>query len=174
MWLHVASSIATTAVLCAALPRLRGRPHRDRLIAAFGAALIVGGSALSFLYTRDRIGLPVGIGYAMVMYVALSTMLEQRRTVRGTAAVAAVTIALGICWTIRTAEMYVTLRDTALDYHSEWNRPEAIAAASEQTVVARMRSAALQQQPPDSFADPEWTFKVFERRFQPAFLNRED
>ena len=30
-----------------------------------GVVLAVGGSVLGFLYTRDRIGLPVGFGYAV-------------------------------------------------------------------------------------------------------------
>ena len=174
MWIHVLSSVATTVLLCVALPGIGTRPSRDRLIAAFGAVLMVGGSALAFLYTRDRIGLPVGIGYAMITYVALSAMLERRGSAVRRVAVAALVTVLGVCWSIRTAEGYVTLRDTALDYHTEWGRPEAIALATDTVIGGRMRAEALQRQPPDPLGDPEWTYKIFERRFTPPSRNRED
>src|SRR5688572_20253497 len=79
MWLHVVSSIATTAIVFGALPGIRARPYRDRLIVALGAVLILGGSALAFLYTRDRIGLPAGLGYAMLVYVGFTAFLERPR-----------------------------------------------------------------------------------------------
>jgi hypothetical protein len=66
MWLHVVSSVVTTAVVIAGLAAIRRRPQRDQIIAAFGGVLLAGGSALAFLYTRDRIGLPAGIGYAVL------------------------------------------------------------------------------------------------------------
>jgi hypothetical protein len=166
MWLHVLSSVATTAVVCVGLLGIRSRPPRDRLIAAFGAVLMVGGSTLGFLYTRDRIALPVGIGYAMLVYVAMSAVFD-RRSATWRAASVALVLTLGTCWSIRVGEMYVTLRDVAVDYHSEWYRPEALAAAAQNPVVARMRSMALDHPPVDTRRDPPWTYTIFERRFQP-------
>jgi hypothetical protein len=174
MWLHVLSSVASTVVLAAALPGIRLRPYRERLIMAFGGVLMVGGSGLAFLYTRDRIGLPVGIGYAMMMYVALNAMLERRGPRLRRAAVAVLVVLLGVGWSIRTGEAYVTLRDTAVDYHSEWSRPEAIALATNTAIGARIRSDALQRRPPDVLADPAWSYGIFERRFTAAFRNREE
>jgi hypothetical protein len=166
-WLHVISSIITTAVVCVALPALRSRPHRDRLIAAFGVALVIGGSALGFLYTRDRIGLPVGFGYAMLVYVALGATLERHGPLWRTALGAVLIAVLGVCWSIRTGEFYVALRDTAWDYHLEWERPEAIEAASQNPIVARMRASALKRRPANAQLDPLWTYWLFQRRFQP-------
>ena len=166
MWLHVLSSVATTAVVAVGLAGIRRRPHRDQVIAAFGGVLIVGGSALAFLYTRDRIGLPAGIGYAMVTYVAVSALLERVRS--GRHFVLALVAALVLCWSIRSAEMYVALRDTAWDYRLEWDRSEAVSAGRQNQVIARMRQAALSHTPADAERDPRWTYILFERRFSPA------
>ena len=167
MWLHVLSSIATTVVIAAGLVGIRGRPHRDRIIAAFGCVLIAGGSALAFLYTRDRIGLPAGIGYAMLVYVAVSALLDRVRPGRLPLVIAVVTV-LGLCWSIRSAEMYVALRDTAWDYRQEWDRREAIRAGKQNRVIGRMRQSALSRPPVDAERDPRWTYILFERRFSPA------
>ena len=170
MWLHVLSSVATTAVVVVGLAGIRRRPHRDQVIAAFGGVLIVGGSALAFLYTRDRIGLPAGIGYAMVTYVAVSALLERVRS--GRPFVLSLVAALGLCWSIRTAEMYVALRDTAWDYRLEWDRGEAVSAGRQNQVIARMRQSALSHTPADAERDPRWTYILFERRFSPAAEER--
>jgi hypothetical protein len=166
MWLHVLSSVATTAVVVAGLAFVRTRPHRDRLIAALGGVLIVGGSALAFLYTRDRIGLPAGIGYAMLVYVAVSTLLEltagRRSLVLGIVAL------IGLCWSVRSAEMFVALRDMAWEHRLEWERGEAVNAALQNPVIGRMRRSALSRAPEDAERDPRWTYILFERRFSPV------
>ena len=172
MWLHVVSSVVTTGVVVVAMATMRGRPQRDWLIAALGGVLVVGGSALGFLYTRDRIGLPVGFGYAMIVYAALSGLLErpapQLRSAQWRAAAAtALVVILGVGWSIRTGEFYVALRETAWDYHLEWDRPEAVEAAAQSPVIARMRQSALKRRPADAQRDPLWTYSLFQRRFQP-------
>jgi hypothetical protein len=166
MWLHVVSSVVTTAVVIAGLAAIRRRPQRDQIIAAFGGVLLAGGSALAFLYTRDRIGLPAGIGYAMLTYVAVSALLERARFSRPF--VMATIAALSLCWSIRSAEMYVALRDTAWDYRLEWDRGDAVNAGRQNQVIGRMRRAALSRTPADAERDPRWTYRLFERRFAPA------
>jgi phycobilisome linker polypeptide len=169
MWLHVISSLATTGVVFAVLVLVRPLPQRDRLLAAFGAVLIAGGSALGFLYTRDRIGLPVGIGYGMLVYVAVSALLHGATTRWVRIPAIAVTAVLGICWSIRTAEMYVALRDTAFDYHLEWtDRWEQFAGGARGPIIDRLRASALERYPNDVRRDPLWTFQLFERRFEPV------
>jgi hypothetical protein len=167
MWLHVLSSIATTAVVFGAFPGLRERPPRDRLIAAMGAVLILGGSALGFLYTRDRIGLPVGFGYAMLVYVAAAALLERQASARAAIAAMTVVAALWIGWSIRAGEMYTSLRDTAWDYHLEWTREDALAAVAQSSTVAQMRASALKHRPANAERDPLWSYALFERRFVP-------
>jgi hypothetical protein len=173
MWLHVLSSIATTALIGAGLIGIRSRPRRDQLIAAMGGVLVLGGSALGFLYTRDRIGLPVGLGYAMLVYVAVSAALEEQGARWRTLAVGVLLTVLGICWSIRTVELSVALRDTAWDYHLEWDRPEALDAEADSPIVARMRATALKRRPADARRDPAWTYRLFERRFEPVPEERE-
>jgi len=167
MWLHILSSMVTTMVVVVGLRGIRGRPQRDQIVAAFGVVLAIGGSVLGFLYTRDRIGLPVGIGYAMLVYVALSGLLE-RRSPRPSFPIAVVAAALGVCWLIRTGERYVTLRDTAWEYHLEWDREGVAEVAAQNPRVASLRASALEREPADARRDPAWTYRLFERRHEPA------
>jgi drug/metabolite transporter (DMT)-like permease len=154
-------------VIVVVLRGIRQRPQRDQIIAAFGVVLAVGGSVLGFLYTRDRIGLPVGFGYAMLVYVALSGLLE-RRAPRPSIPIAVLVAALGVCWMIRTGERYATLRDTAWEYHLEWDREGVAEAAGQNPRVASLRASALERSPADARRDPAWTYKLFERRHEPA------
>ena len=168
MWLHVLSSLVTTMLVAVVLRGIRLRPQRDQIIAAFGVVLAVGGSVLGFLYTRDRIGLPVGFGYAMLVYVALSGMLE-RRTPKWQAIPIGVLVAtLGVCWLIRIGERYVALRDVAWEYHLEWDREGVAEVAGQNPIVARLRASALERRPADVRRDPAWTYKLFERRHEPV------
>jgi hypothetical protein len=168
MWLHVMSSLVTTMLVAVALLGIRRRPHRDHLIAAFGVVLVIGGSVLGFLYTRDRIGLPVGFGYAMLVYVALSALLERRTPKRQTVAIGVLVAALGVCWQIRTGERYVALRDTAWEYHLEWARDGVAEEAGRNPILAHLRESALRRIPADARRDPAWTYKLFERRHEPV------
>jgi len=168
MWLHVLSSVATTAFVGIALFGVRTWPLRDRLLAAFGGILVVGGSALSFLYTRDRIGLPVGIGYAMLVYVCASALLERRAGKWQTITAGVFVAVLGACWLVRTAERYVSLRDMAWDYRLEWDREAAVETVKVSRIVAQMRASAMKRVPADARRDPVWTYKVFERRYEPV------
>ena len=74
-WFHVGSSALTTIVIVGGLIRGWPWPERDRLLVVAGCALLVFGSALGFLYTRDRIGLAGGLGYALLLYVACASWL---------------------------------------------------------------------------------------------------
>lgn len=168
MWLHVLSSIATTTVVAIVLFRIRGQPHRDRLIAAFGGVLIVVGSLLGFLYTRDRIALPVGIGYGMLVYTTFSALLDRPAPQRQTIANGLLVAVLGACWLIRIGDRYVAIRDVAWDYHLEWSRESAVAAVEQSAFVARLRASALERLPADARRDPPWTYRLFERRYEPA------
>jgi hypothetical protein len=167
MWLHVLSSIATTAVVAVVLLGIRARPHRDRLIAAFGGVLVVGGSLLGYLYTRDRIGLPVGLGYAMMAYVAVSAILERSAPKWQALSGRLLVIVLGLCWLLRSGDLYVALRDTAWEYHLQWTREDVIAAAERNPLLGNLRASALKRSPPDVRRDPAWTYKLFERQYAP-------
>jgi hypothetical protein len=164
-WLHLLSSMVTSAVVIGVLALRRGWPSRERLLAATGVVLLLGGSALGFLYTRDRIALPAGFGYAILVYVALSAMLERASmpTWRGRVAVA-LAAGLAVAWVWRCGEAGFQLRDRAWSYYLEWTvryHPEQ----PETRLVHDLRTAAITHRPPDPRRDPRWTHVWFEREF---------
>jgi hypothetical protein len=168
-WLHVASSAFTTVIALVVLLRYRPATERDRLLLAAGLVLVVFGSGLGFLYTRDRIALSAGVGYGIITFVALVTLLDHASAgVKRLAAMMIVGV-LAVAWTVRTAETYVQLRDTAWDFHLEWTERYAdLGAAQPQTeLLTSLRSAALRNTPTDPRDDPAWTYALFERRFDP-------
>jgi hypothetical protein len=171
-WWHVGSSVLTTIVIATVLIRHRvALSTRDRLLLACGLVLVVCGSALGFLYTRDRIALSAGAGYAVLLYVALAAALERvpasswrRPLVAGLAGV------LALAWVVRSVEGYFQLRDIAWDYHLEWTTRFADlggAAQPQSEVLASMRATALGRTPPDPGFDPAWTYTIFERKYAP-------
>jgi hypothetical protein len=170
-WLHVLSSFVTTVVVIVAFARYRPTSERDRLLVAAGLVLLVLGSGIGFLYTRDRIGLWAGAGYAMLVFVALAMLLERmpRSGWKRLATIGAV-CALAIAWTTRTAETYIQFRDAAWDYRLEWtDRFEDLGGNLQPPgeLMTAVRSAALGKSPADPHNDPAWTFALFERRFDP-------
>jgi hypothetical protein len=168
-WFQVGTSALTTMVVVSGL--VRGWPwsERDRLLIIAGGTFLICGSALGFMYTRDRIGLAGGIGYALLVYVAAAAWLEgasaagwPRRVAVGTVAIVAA------LWMVRSGEMWFQLRDTAWDYRVEWtDRFEELGAKQEQTdVLQQMKTAALTRTPADPRRDPAWTYLLWERRFR--------
>ena len=172
-WLQVGSSLLTTAVTIVVLAVSRPTSTRDRLLLVAGATLIVLGSGLGFLYTRDRIALSAGVGYGMLLYVALARSLEDglpRAEWKRRLAYVAVGV-IGVAWLVRSAETYFQLRDSAWDLHLEWTDRYAELGGPEQPqmeFLRSMRSAAVNSTPADPRRDPAWTYTLFERRFVPG------
>lgn len=176
-WFHVGLSALTTVLIAGGL--IRGWPwhERDRLLVVAGCALLVFGSALGFLYTRDRIGLAGGIGYALLLYVACASWLDPAyaKAPAGKHAAAtwrrasrAVIALVAVGWVLRSGETFFQLRDLAWDYRTEWTeRFEELGARQEQTALLhQLRAAALEKTPADPRRDPAWTYFLFERRFR--------
>ena len=173
-WLQVGSSLLTTAVIVVVLAVSRPTSTRDRLLLVAGATLIVFGSALGFLYTRDRIALSAGVGYAVLLYVALARLLDdglphpewKRRLAYGAVGV------IGVAWLGRSAETCTSSCATLPGIlHLEWTDRYAELGGPEQPqceFLRSMRSAALNSTPADPRRDPAWTYTVFERRFMPG------
>jgi hypothetical protein len=170
MWLHVVSSIVTTLIVCVCFPR-RNLSPRDRAVTATAVALILGGSALGFLYTRDRIALPAGIGYAMLLYVALPALFV-RAAPAGARRVAAVTLTSVVVamWLVRDAETYWFLRDLAWEHHREWTvRYESIRANRPATdLMVVLQALALDGRPAEPAPSPDWANRILERKFGPS------
>jgi hypothetical protein len=167
-WFHVGLSALTTLVIAGGL--VRGWPwgERDRLLVVAGCTLLAFGSALGFLYTRDRIGLAGGIGYALLLYVAMASWLAPAAARSQRTVVRAVMALVAAAWVIRSGETFFQLRDLAWDYRTEWTeRFEELGARQEQTVLLQqLRRAALAETPADPRRDPAWTYFLFERRFR--------
>ena len=183
-WFQVGSSALTTLIIAVGL--VKGRPwlERDRLLIVAGLSLLVFGSALSFVYTRDRLGLAGGIGYALLLYVACSALLEEKPAQPSVAsaslgrrssqseggrrkfAVGIVTVVAAL-WVVRSAETWFQLRDTAWDYHVEWtDRFVELGGTRNSTgLMNELKTAALARTPADVRLDPAWTYFLFERRF---------
>jgi hypothetical protein len=171
-WLHVLSSVLTTTVVIAVLATHRLASERDRLLVVAGVLLVVLGSGLGFLYTRDRIALSAGVGYTLLVFVALAMLLERLPAAAWKrVSVVGVVGILFTTWTTRAAETYVQLRDTAWDYHLEWTeRWDDIGGSAQPRteLLTTLRSTALRASPANPRGDPAWTFVVFQRRFDPA------
>jgi hypothetical protein len=167
-WIHLGSSLLTTAAIAATLAVYRPSSARDRLLCAAGLAMLVFGSAFGLPYTRDRVGLMAGIGYGLLLYVACATLLERlpatgwRRWM-----VTSGLVIIGALWGVRGAETYFQLHDTAWDFHHEWDERAADFDSPElqPPLLTRLRRAALRTTPEDPRLDPTWTFVLFERRF---------
>jgi hypothetical protein len=180
IWLHVLSSTLTTAAIAATLIAARPFTARDRLLIAVGAVLLVVGSGLGFLYTRDRIALTAGLGYVVLVYVAFAQLIGRTANVSAARsgspawhlpavtrsyAVTALIAGLAGLWTCRAIETHFQLRDAAWEAHLEWkNQFGDTPAGPPGSVAERLRGVGLQP-PADPRAEPEWTHLYFERKF---------
>ena len=77
-WIHVATSLVTTSVGILVLMRTR-LEGRQRYLLVLGCILILSSSLLGFLYARDRVGLVSGAGYAVLVFLTASLLVEVRQ-----------------------------------------------------------------------------------------------
>jgi len=175
MYVHVLSSVLTTAVIAYAFQTSLIAPGRDRLIAAAGMTLVVVGSALGFLYTRDRIGVSAGVGYAMLVYVAVAAVLKGRPAAfanaggKGLRLAQACVAVIAAGWLIRTGELYFQLRDAGWENYLEWTtRYQELGGTSrpQTDLLMLLRNEALAHAAGDPRNDPSWTYLLFEREFE--------
>ena len=166
-WLHVLSSLVTTVTIVAVLST-GNLAKRDRVLAACGLVLLVGGSVLGFLYTRDRIPLAAGFGYSILLFVAAAVLLERAST-SSTKHVLAVALvaALGVSWLWRVGEGGVQLRDRAWSFYLEWTTRYHV-EGPEPPLLQELRRRVVSHRPPDPRRDPVWTYRWFEREFNRA------
>jgi len=170
MYVHVVSSVLSTALILYALRTSRISEPRDRFIAAAGLTIVLVGSALGFLYTRDRIAISAGVGYAMLVYVAVAAVLERPPVHRVGLVLANACIAIiAAGWVLRTGETYVRMRDAAWANYQVWmSRYEDLGGFTrpQTDILAMLRKAALERAPEDPRNDSEWTYTLFEREYE--------
>jgi hypothetical protein len=168
LWFHVLSSLATTAFIVWRLSR-PGLTLRDRQLAWLALTLIVLASGLGFLYARDRIALPAGLGYALLLYLAVARLLEETRQRSWARSAATATIGILLtAWLVRDVETWFFVRDAAWDRHREWTDrfTELGGYKRPQTpLLMQLRRAALRAPASDPREDPSWTYLLFERRY---------
>jgi hypothetical protein len=166
LWIHVLSSGITTLLIAVRLATGSPFTPHDRHLIAIGLVLLIVGSGLGFLYTRDRIALTAGVGYVVLLYVAVAGLLERASGTHWRRLAAAMCVSvLAVGWTMRAAETSLQLRDAAWDFHMEWqhrygDRP----AGPPFSVVERLRVDALHEPPADPRGDPAWTSRYFQRK----------
>jgi hypothetical protein len=167
MYVQVITSVVTTAVVVYVLRTSRLTVARDRLIVAAGSTLVIVGSALGFLYTRDRIALSAGVGYAMLVYVAVANLQSRAGGGQPWRLIGGACLAVVFAgWMIRVGETCFALRDAAWDNYQEWTiRYEALGGyvRPQTDVLELLREAALAQVPDDARSNPAWTYVLFER-----------
>ena len=164
LWFHVLSSAFTTAVIATIVATRRRWSSRDGQLLALAVALIAGSSALAFLYTRDRIAVLAGIGYALLLAVAITHLWEALADRRwGRYLAGAAIIILASIWTIRDAEAWLRVRDTSWETYLEWTDGRLDDGRTGDELLDRLRASVTTRVPDDPREAPSWTYVLFER-----------
>ena len=162
-WIHLATSLVTTSAGIFVLTRRRLEGHQRQLL-MLGCVLILSSSLLGFLYARDRVNLVAGAGYALLVFLMASSLVESGRY-RRTGAMALVVV-LFVGWTWRSAESMVRIRDLAFESYSDWtlrHGPEHLRKVPDPALLATLYAASTASPPPDPRCAPEWTKRYFQR-----------
>jgi hypothetical protein len=162
-WINVITSTVTTVVIAAVLVRQRLTGHR-KLLVVLGSVLLLAGSLFGFLYTRDRIALAAGAGYAVLVFAALSAWSESGKPSRSIAL--GVTVVLLTAWTWRSVGSMLYVRDRAFESYTDWiaryDRDGAV-LVPDAALRERLHADAIAVRPPDPRCAPEWTRRYFNR-----------
>ena len=162
LWIHLSMSLVTTSVGIVVLMRQRLDGHRRQLL-VLGCILILSSSLLGFLYARDRVGLVTGAGYAVLVFLMASLLVESG-TYRRAGSVALVAVLLA-GWTWRSAESMLMVRDRAFESYSAWVRHDPLHPANtlDPTLFSALHVASIASPPPDPHCTPRWTRRYFQR-----------
>ena len=165
-WIHLATSLVTTSVGIVVLMRQRLEGRRRHLL-VLGCILILSSSLLGFLYARDRVVLVAGTGYAVLVFLMASLLVESGKYRR--AGSVALVIVLLAGWTWRSAESMFMVRDRAFEAYSDWvlrGDADRRYSVPDPTLLATLHAAAIASPPPDSRCTPEWTQRYFQRHLR--------
>ena len=162
-WIQIATSLATTSAGIVVLTRRRLEGHQRQLL-VLGCVLLLSNSLLGFLYARDRVSLAAGAGYALLVFLTASSLVESGRYRRMGAVGLLVLLLAG--WTWRSAESMLSVRDHAFESYSDWilrHDPERPRGVPDPTLLRRLYVASIASPPPDPRCAPEWTRRYFQR-----------
>ena len=162
-WIHLATSLITTSAGIVVLARRR-LDGRQRQLLVLGCVLLLSNSLLGFLYARDRVGLIAGAGYAVLVFLMASLLVESGRYRRAGALALVVVLLAG--WTWRSAESMVRVRDRGFESYSDWvlrHDVEHLRKVPDPALLATLYAAATASPPPDPRCAQEWTKRYFQR-----------
>ena len=169
-WIQLATSVVTTCTGIVVLmrPRLEGH-HRQLLV--LGCILILSSSLLGFLYTRDRVVVVAGAGYALLVFLMASLLVESGKYRRAGSVALVVVLLAG--WTWRSAESMLVVRDRAFESYSAWVQrvPLQPSNTADSSLFATMHVASIISPPPDPHCAPRWTRRYFERHLGSLITN---
>jgi hypothetical protein len=171
LWLEVASSVLTTAVMIWFVSR-RVRAwlrwdfdYYDRLFVVSAAAL-AGNAVISYPYVKEVTMSTGGAFYALAMIGALRLLianLAERPLMFWRGALICVLLAvISVSWTLRAASFYVDLSRFGVSVQRQWAstaRPTAgdsASAAAESPVIARVRREMAELTVPPMSSAPRW------------------
>lgn len=170
VWLPVATSIATTALIAWVAVRAaamwRTRNDTSRFLAVF-AAVLLANAALSYVYTKDEIMSIAGMFYALAAFAAVREALPLALRFKPAAAVALALVigVLAVGWSIRSAGLHYVLRSQATKHQTDWvwlpglwqrgdQWPEEEA---QQRLIMRLRTDAVELMVPNTRTEgPAW------------------
>jgi hypothetical protein len=171
-YLHVASSAAVTAVIAwwgvrsVARARVDGWTAESRTAAVLVVALAASG-ALSFNYSRERLGGMALVPYTVASFYAVRAMLASLREA-GALRIAAIaigfTLLMGV-WQMRVVHTLDADRERAADSHREWltdtyERRAAFAARGSYLHALDALTAQGTLRPPGPPHYPDWVRRL--------------
>jgi hypothetical protein len=172
MWINIASSVITTALIGIAAWRLSrsgtvaAEPHRDDMRADFllFGAVLVASAVASFAYAKDVIMSSAGACYALVAFWAVRDQLIRVRRVEAAIAMAAVLLAASSLWAVRVIGMHHVLRSQAFAFHNDWAamRDHLPQDPAGHRLVSALRADALARPVINPWFVPRWADRVFD------------
>ena len=163
-WIQIATSLATTSAGVVVLTRRRLK-ERQRQLLVLGCVLLLSNSLLGFLYARDRVSLAAGAGYAVLVFLMASLLVESGKYRRAGALALVVVLLAG--WTWRSAEAMFMVRDRAFEAYADWmqrDHDDRRRSVPDPVLLATLHAASIGSPPPDPHCTPEWTKRYFQRR----------
>lgn len=172
-FIYLASSVATTALIAWwAIGEIRrslatGWTREGRVAGAFIVALAASG-ALSFNYSRDRLGGMAVVFYALATFFAVRAFIERpAHLTRRTGAVACtLLVLLAFAWQLRTIHTLERLRRLSANGQREWItdlRERRVEWAGRPVVIdllEQLRTPGTSQGLARQTLYPEWVFKI--------------
>ncbi len=176
----VTSSLSTAFILVFAVRRMRrwrqeGLEHQDGVLLLF-VTVLAANAAISYPYTKDVVMSPAGAFYAAALFMGVRDAIERfgPGTPQRMAAVVAVPLLImSAGWTLRTATLVETMRETAFVNRSDWavaeeymddQRPDWRELHPDaERLAQQLREEVIRMPVPQPYTLPRWTQRWFDQ-----------